>query len=73
MVSRAPLKAWPLFQLMHTRPCFRDRADMKKCWGYLDLTSRSFAAVIKELEGDLSRVVSRSRRRRLNSLSETES
>jgi farnesyl-diphosphate farnesyltransferase len=36
----------------------RDREDMKKCWGYLDLTSRSFAAVIKELEGDLSRVVS---------------
>lgn len=31
---------------------------MKKCWDFLDLTSRSFAAVIKELEGDLSRVVS---------------
>jgi len=31
---------------------------MKKCWEMLDLTSRSFAAVIKELEGDLSRVVS---------------
>ena len=31
---------------------------MKDCWGFLDLTSRSFAAVIKELEGDLGRVVS---------------
>lgn len=30
---------------------------MKRCWELLDQTSRSFAAVIKELEGDLSRVV----------------
>lgn len=30
---------------------------MKQCWKFLDATSRSFAAVIKELEGDLSRVV----------------
>lgn len=35
----------------------RDREDMKRCWGFLDTTSRSFAAVIKELEGDLGRVV----------------
>mgnify|MGYP001602227765 FL=1 len=35
----------------------RDREDMKQCWKFLDATSRSFAAVIKELEGDLSRVV----------------
>jgi farnesyl-diphosphate farnesyltransferase len=35
-----------------------DRETMKKCWGFLDLTSRSFSAVIKELEGDLARVVS---------------
>ncbi|KAK4704240.1 farnesyl-diphosphate farnesyltransferase, partial [Phenoliferia sp. Uapishka_3] len=34
-----------------------DRDDMRKCWGFLDATSRSFAAVIKELDGDLSRVV----------------
>jgi farnesyl-diphosphate farnesyltransferase len=31
---------------------------MKDCWAFLDATSRSFAAVIKELEGDLGRVVS---------------
>jgi farnesyl-diphosphate farnesyltransferase len=30
---------------------------MKKCWDFLDMTSRSFAAVIHELDGDLSRVV----------------
>ena len=30
---------------------------MKRCWHYLDATSRSFAAVIHELDGDLSRVV----------------
>lgn len=36
---------------------------MKQCWGFLDATSRSFAAVIKELEGELGRVVSHSRLR----------
>ena len=30
---------------------------MRKCWEYLDLTSRSFSAVIKELDGDLARTV----------------
>jgi farnesyl-diphosphate farnesyltransferase len=35
-----------------------DRDTMKKCWEFLDLTSRSFAMVIRELEGDLARVVS---------------
>lgn len=35
-----------------------DRERMRECWGFLDLTSRSFAAVIKELKGELSRVVS---------------
>lgn len=30
---------------------------MKDCWSLLDLTSRSFAAVIKELKGDLSRCI----------------
>ena len=32
---------------------------MQRCWSFLDKTSRSFAAVIKELEGDLARTVSR--------------
>lgn len=35
-----------------------DRPTMRRCWQLLDLTSRSFAAVIKELDGDLARVVS---------------
>lgn len=34
-----------------------NRQTMKDCWGFLDLTSRSFAAVIKELKGELSRVI----------------
>jgi len=34
------------------------RASMRTCWKFLDLTSRSFSAVIKELEGDLARTVS---------------
>ena len=34
-----------------------DRESMKKCWGFLDMTSRSFSAVIKELDGDLARMV----------------
>ncbi|GAA5857226.1 hypothetical protein JCM8547_009382 [Rhodosporidiobolus lusitaniae] len=34
-----------------------NRPEMKRCWEFLDLTSRSFAAVIHELDGDLSRVV----------------
>nr|CAA68054.1 squalene synthase [Ustilago maydis] len=34
-----------------------DRQRMRDCWGFLDLTSRSFAAVIKELKGDVSRVI----------------
>jgi len=35
-----------------------DRETMRRCWHFLDLTSRSFAAVIKELDGDLARTVS---------------
>jgi farnesyl-diphosphate farnesyltransferase len=35
-----------------------DREQMRDCWKFLDLTSRSFSAVIKELRGELSRVVS---------------
>ncbi|KAL4247780.1 phytoene/squalene synthase family protein [Abortiporus biennis] len=34
-----------------------DRDSMKRCWFFLDMTSRSFAAVIKQLEGELARVV----------------
>ncbi|KAI0832114.1 squalene synthase [Trametes gibbosa] len=34
-----------------------DRPSMRRCWEFLDLTSRSFSGVIKELEGDLARVV----------------
>ncbi|KAF9263357.1 squalene synthase [Marasmius fiardii PR-910] len=34
-----------------------DRASMRRCWEFLDMTSRSFSAVIKELDGDLARVV----------------
>lgn len=33
------------------------RQSMRRCWEFLDLTSRSFAAVIKELDGDLARTV----------------
>lgn len=35
-----------------------DRRTMRRCWDFLDMTSRSFSAVIKELDGDLARVVS---------------
>lgn len=34
-----------------------NRERMRDCWAFLDATSRSFAAVIKELKGELSRVV----------------
>lgn len=34
-----------------------DRPTMRRCWEFLDLTSRSFSAVIKEVEGDLARTV----------------
>ncbi|ETW78512.1 squalene synthetase [Heterobasidion irregulare TC 32-1] len=34
-----------------------DRATMRRCWDLLDLTSRSFSAVIKELDGDLARTI----------------
>ncbi|KAG8815290.1 bifunctional farnesyl-diphosphate farnesyltransferase/squalene synthase [Serendipita sp. 401] len=34
-----------------------DRETMKRCWFFLEKTSRSFAAVIKELDGDLARVI----------------
>ncbi|KAJ6480429.1 isoprenoid synthase domain-containing protein [Mycena sanguinolenta] len=34
-----------------------DRASMRRCWEFLDAAGRSYSAVIKELEGDLARVV----------------
>ncbi|TBU47474.1 squalene synthase [Dichomitus squalens] len=34
-----------------------DRPTMRRCWHFLDLTSRSFSGVIKEVEGDLARVI----------------
>jgi farnesyl-diphosphate farnesyltransferase len=34
-----------------------DRKSMRRCWDFLDLTSRSFSAVIKEIDGDLARTV----------------
>lgn len=37
---------------------FYDRPTMRRCWELLDLTSRSFAVVIKDVEGDLARTVS---------------
>ena len=35
-----------------------DRRSMRRCWEFLDMTL-SFSAVIKQLDGDLARVVSR--------------
>jgi len=35
-----------------------DRPTMRRCWQLLDHSSRSFSTVIKELDGDLARVVS---------------
>jgi len=34
-----------------------DRPSMRSCWDFLDKTSRSFSAVIKEVDGDLARVI----------------
>lgn len=34
-----------------------NRESMRRCWAFLDMTSRSFSAVIKELDGDLARTV----------------
>ena len=34
-----------------------DRESMRKCWEFLDFTSRSFSIVIKEVDGELARVV----------------
>lgn len=34
-----------------------NRESMQICWSYLDKTSRSFSTVIKELKGEMSRVI----------------
>ncbi|KAG6898017.1 hypothetical protein C0992_007013 [Termitomyces sp. T32_za158] len=34
-----------------------NRESMRRCWAFLDQTSRSFSAVIKELDGDLARTI----------------
>jgi hypothetical protein len=35
-----------------------DRASMRRCWYFLDVTGRSIAPFIREFAGDLARVVS---------------
>ncbi|KAI0825646.1 squalene synthase [Irpex lacteus] len=34
-----------------------NRPTMRRCWHFLDMTSRSFSSVIKQLDGELARVV----------------
>ncbi|KAJ7197739.1 isoprenoid synthase domain-containing protein [Mycena pura] len=34
-----------------------DRPTMRRCWEFLDMTSRSFSTVIKQLDGDLARTI----------------
>ncbi|KAJ6592122.1 hypothetical protein DFH09DRAFT_823910, partial [Mycena vulgaris] len=34
-----------------------DRASIRRCWAVLKITSHRFSRVVKELEGDLARVV----------------
>ena len=34
-----------------------DRKTMRRCWDLLDMTSTTFSSVIKELDGELARVV----------------
>ncbi|BGP12794.1 hypothetical protein JCM10213_008055 [Rhodosporidiobolus nylandii] len=52
-------KMWrdPLNNIQDNPESGWDRPDMRKCYDLLNATSRSFAAVIHELDGDLSRVV----------------
>ncbi|KNZ53314.1 farnesyl-diphosphate farnesyltransferase [Puccinia sorghi] len=50
----------PIFFFFHVflnRITRINEPNMKACWSFLDQTSRSFSAVIKELDGELSRVV----------------
>lgn len=52
-------KVWrdPLNDIKSNPASGWDRPSMQRCWHLLDATSRSFAAVIKELEGELCRVI----------------
>ncbi|TDL26505.1 farnesyl-diphosphate farnesyltransferase [Rickenella mellea] len=34
-----------------------DRPSMRRCWEFLELTGRSYSAVIRELPGDLARII----------------
>ncbi|KAJ7694557.1 squalene synthase [Mycena rosella] len=34
-----------------------DRASMRHCWEFLDMTGRSFSTVVKQLEDDLARII----------------
>ncbi|GAA5913959.1 hypothetical protein JCM6882_002580 [Rhodosporidiobolus microsporus] len=59
MKSIITYKLWrdPLNNIESNPESGWDRDSMRKCWEFLDLTSRSFAAVIHELDGELSRVI----------------
>ena len=48
-----------LAQQEHATSGWDDGESMRQCWAFLDLTGRSFSAVIKELDGDLARTVSK--------------
>lgn len=52
-------KVWrdPLNDIKSSPDSGWDRETMRDCWTLLDQTSRSFAAVIKELKGELGRVI----------------
>ncbi|KAI0032962.1 isoprenoid synthase domain-containing protein [Vararia minispora EC-137] len=61
---RTLIQYWAYYEPMRDITSPRDyatsgwnRKSMRRCWELLDKTSRSFAAVIKELEGDLARVI----------------
>ncbi|KAH9466682.1 hypothetical protein MJO28_000704 [Puccinia striiformis f. sp. tritici] len=59
------LKALVNYKLWYDPPNLQEHPEvtrinepnMQACWTFLDQTSRSFSAVIKELDGELSRVV----------------
>lgn len=59
------LKSLINYKLWHEPPCLENHPEvtrindpnMQACWKFLDQTSRSFSAVIKELDGELSRIV----------------
>ncbi|PWN40284.1 farnesyl-diphosphate farnesyltransferase [Ceraceosorus guamensis] len=57
--SLVTYKVWrdPLNDIKSSPDSGWERQTMKDCWSLLDDTSRSFAAVIKELKGELCRVI----------------